>query len=128
LAATQRCICEFLCVQINLSAGEHVTAVEGTTGNFERVSDVVVTSLTFRTNTGRMYGPYGNTVGTPFSVPAANGACIVGFWGRSGWLLDAIGVYVRPCSSSNQTGGYNHRPYAMAMAPPTPEIQDIRLS
>uniref|UniRef100_M8D5X2 Uncharacterized protein n=1 Tax=Aegilops tauschii TaxID=37682 RepID=M8D5X2_AEGTA len=62
------------------------------------VRAVVVTSLTFRTDKGRTYGPYGKETGTPFSIPAANG-CIVGFWGRSGWLLDAIGVYIRPCQA-----------------------------
>ncbi|CAN6330365.1 unnamed protein product [Urochloa humidicola] len=95
---------------INLSEGEHVTAVEGTVGHFATVPGVVVTSLTFRTSAGTTYGPYGTTttVGTPFSVPAADGACIVGFWGRSGWLLDAIGVYIRPCSS-------NPAPYNKAM-------------
>ncbi|CAM0151249.1 unnamed protein product [Urochloa decumbens] len=87
---------------INLAAGEHVTAMEGTVGHFATVPGVIVTSLAFRTNTGRTYGPYGRTTAgtTPFSVPAADGACIVGFWGRSGWLLDAIGVYMKPCSSS----------------------------
>jgi len=86
-------------MQIKLSAGERVTAVEGTIGRFGGVPDVVITSLTFRTRTGRTYGPYGNTAaaaGMLFSVPAADGASIVGFWGRSGWLLDAIGVYVKP--------------------------------
>ncbi|CAL5098542.1 unnamed protein product [Urochloa decumbens] len=88
---------------INLAAGEHVTAMEGTVGHFATVPGVIVTSLAFRTNTGRTYGPYGRTTAgtTPFSVPAADGACIVGFWGRSGWLLDAIGVYMKPCSSSS---------------------------
>ncbi|KAG2614643.1 hypothetical protein PVAP13_3NG233134 [Panicum virgatum] len=91
---------------IKLSAGEHVTAVEGTIGRFGGVSDVVITSLTFRSSTGRTYGPYGNTAatGTPFSVPAADGASIVGFWGRSGWLLDAVGVYVKPRSSIVKPG------------------------
>nr|CAB3462914.1 unnamed protein product [Digitaria exilis] len=95
-------------VQIKLSAGEHLTAVEGTTGHVSNVAGAVVTSLAFRTSTGRTYGPYGSTAGTgtAFSVPVADGACIVGFWGRSGWLLDAIGVYLKPCggsSSSNTT-------------------------
>ncbi|CAO2143109.1 unnamed protein product [Urochloa humidicola] len=99
---------------INLSAGEHVTAVEGTVGHFATVPGVVVTSLTFRTSAGTTYGPYGTTTtaGTPFSVPAADGSCIVGFWGRSGWLLDAIGVYIRPsCSSSSS----NPAAYKQAM-------------
>ncbi|KAL6640719.1 hypothetical protein ACP70R_021842 [Stipagrostis hirtigluma subsp. patula] len=91
---------------IELYANEYVTAVEGTIGHFANVVDVVITSLTFRTNTGRTYGPYGGEsssgTGTSFSVPAANGACIVGFWGRSGWLLDAIGVYIKPsCFNSS---------------------------
>ncbi|CAN6325659.1 unnamed protein product [Urochloa humidicola] len=99
---------------INLSAGEHVTAVEGTVGHFATVPGVVVTSLTFRTSAGTTYGPYGTatTAGTPFSVPAADGSCIVGFWGRSGWLLDAMGVYIRPsCSSSSS----NPAAYKQAM-------------
>ncbi|KAK3119620.1 hypothetical protein QOZ80_9AG0672900 [Eleusine coracana subsp. coracana] len=97
---------------INLAAGEHVTAVEGTTGQFRggSVPDVVITSLTFRTSTDRTYGPYGGggdeeeEEGTRFSIPAASG-CIVGFWGRSGWLLDAIGVYIKPCPAAGMTQG-----------------------
>ncbi|KAF8706408.1 hypothetical protein HU200_030673 [Digitaria exilis] len=80
--------------------GEHLTAVEGTTGHVSNVAGAVVTSLAFRTSTGRTYGRTAGT-GTAFSVPAADGACIVGFWGRSGWLLDAIGLYIKPCGSSS---------------------------
>ncbi|XP_066340820.1 salt stress-induced protein-like isoform X4 [Miscanthus floridulus] len=90
--------------EIDLPSGEHITAVEGTTGHFANVLGVVITSLTFRTSSGRTYGPYGSVAGRShyFSVPVADGACIVGFWGRSGWLLDAIGVYMKPsCSSSS---------------------------
>ncbi|KAM3312118.1 hypothetical protein ACQJBY_032233 [Aegilops geniculata] len=84
--------------QINFASDEQLIAVEGTYGHCSYVRAVVVTSLTFRTDKGRTYGPYGKETGTPFSIPAANG-CIVGFWGRSGWLLDAIGVYIRPCQA-----------------------------
>ncbi|VAH93196.1 unnamed protein product [Triticum turgidum subsp. durum] len=84
--------------QINFASDEQLIAVEGTYGHCSYVWAVVVTSLTFRTDKGRTYGPYGKETGTPFSIPAANG-CIVGFWGRSGWLLDAIGVYIRPCQA-----------------------------
>ncbi|XP_066340822.1 salt stress-induced protein-like [Miscanthus floridulus] len=90
--------------EIDLPSGEHITAVEGTTGHFANVLGVVITSLTFRTSSGRTYGPYGSVAAGShyFSVPVADGACIVGFWGRSGWLLDAIGVYMKPsCSSSS---------------------------
>jgi hypothetical protein len=61
-------------VQIELSAGEHVTAVAGTVGRFGSVPDAVVTSLAFRTSTGRTYGPYGSrtaaAAAATFSVPA----------------------------------------------------------
>ncbi|KAI4997159.1 hypothetical protein ZWY2020_052501 [Hordeum vulgare] len=83
---------------INFASDEQLIALEGTYGHRSYVRAVVVTSLTFRTDKGRTYGPYGKETGTPFSIQDANG-CIVGFWGRSGWLLDAIGVYIRPCQA-----------------------------
>ncbi|KQJ89494.1 hypothetical protein BRADI_4g26056v3, partial [Brachypodium distachyon] len=79
-----------------ISPNEHITAVEGTFGRTRSDPRVIVTSLTFRTDKGYTYGPYGDVFGVPFSVPVANG-CVVGFWGRSGQLLDAIGVYIAPC-------------------------------
>ncbi|XP_066340717.1 uncharacterized protein [Miscanthus floridulus] len=96
--------------EIDLPSGEHITAVEGTTGHFANVPGVVITSLTFRTSAGRTYGPYGSVAAGShyFSVPAADGACIVGFWGRSGWLLDAIGVYMKPSCSSSDTAAYKN--------------------
>jgi len=93
--------------KIDLASGEYITAVEGTTGHFANVPGVVITSLTFRTSAGRTHGPFGSVAAGSshyFSIPAADDACIVGFWGRSGWLLDAIGVYMKPsCSSSYYT-------------------------
>jgi len=83
----------------NFASDEQLIAVEGTYGHCSYVPAVVVTSLTFRTDKGTTYGPYGKETGTPFSIQAAANGCIVGFWGRSGWLLDAIGVYIRPCQA-----------------------------
>jgi len=85
--------------QINFTSDEQLIAVEGTYGHCSYVSQVVVTSLTFRTDKRTTYGPYGKETGTPFSIQAAANGCIVGFWGRSGTLLDAIGVYIRPCQA-----------------------------
>ncbi|EAZ29534.1 hypothetical protein OsJ_13607 [Oryza sativa Japonica Group] len=86
--------------KIKLSADEQVTSVEGTIGRFRDVDEPVITSLTFRTNAGKTYGPYGGAsdkqAGTPFSIPVDNGGVVVGFWGRAGWLIDAIGVYISP--------------------------------
>uniref|UniRef100_A0A0D3FS45 Jacalin-type lectin domain-containing protein n=1 Tax=Oryza barthii TaxID=65489 RepID=A0A0D3FS45_9ORYZ len=68
---------------IKLSADEQVTSVEGTIGRFRDVDEPVITSLTFRTNAGKAYGPYGGAgdkqEGTHFSIPVDNGGVVVGF-------------------------------------------------
>ncbi|KAK3219991.1 hypothetical protein Dsin_013961 [Dipteronia sinensis] len=51
-----------------------------------------ITSVSFYTNKGK-YGPFGIEIGTAFGSPATDGK-IVGFHGRSGCYLDAIGVHV----------------------------------
>ncbi|KAK2639933.1 hypothetical protein Ddye_027728 [Dipteronia dyeriana] len=53
---------------------------------------VVVRSVSFYTNKGK-YGPFGSEIGTFFNSPVSN-AKVVGFHGRSGEYLDAIGVHV----------------------------------
>ncbi|KAK1661009.1 hypothetical protein QYE76_049168 [Lolium multiflorum] len=42
----------------------------------------------------RTLGPYGTEEGAPFELPAAGGR-IIGFHGRSGTFLDALGTYVK---------------------------------
>lgn len=54
----------------------------------------VIRSLAFKTNQ-MAYGPFGAAEGTPFTFPVDGGA-IVGFCGRSGCQLDAVGLYVAP--------------------------------
>nr|XP_023911647.1 jacalin-related lectin 19-like [Quercus suber] len=49
----------------------------------------VIRSLTFRSKK-RTFRPFGIEEGTPFSF-SMDGGLIVGFNGRSGWCLDAIG-------------------------------------
>lgn len=51
-----------------------------------------VRSLSFYTNKGK-YGPFGKEIGKFFSSPAPNGK-VVGFHGRSGFCLDALGVHM----------------------------------
>uniref|UniRef100_A0A7N2R7S9 Jacalin-type lectin domain-containing protein n=1 Tax=Quercus lobata TaxID=97700 RepID=A0A7N2R7S9_QUELO len=53
----------------------------------------VIHSLCFYTNKTE-YGLYGSEKGTPFSLPMEDGV-IVGFHGRAGQYVDAIGVYVK---------------------------------
>ncbi|PKI62310.1 hypothetical protein CRG98_017311 [Punica granatum] len=52
----------------------------------------IIRSLTLKSNK-RTFGPYGFEEGTPFTFPIEGGR-IVGFKGRSGWYLDAIGFHI----------------------------------
>ncbi|KAM7505700.1 hypothetical protein LguiB_004604 [Lonicera macranthoides] len=62
------------------------------------MGEVVIYSLTFETNK-KTFGPFGNKdekKGQHFKFPSTDGYKIVGFLGRSGSLLDAIGAYLEP--------------------------------
>ena len=67
-----------------LQADEYLTEVSGK-------ADSVVRQLTFKTNKGNTFGPYGTAAGTAFSV---TGKTIVGFFGRGGWAIDQLGFVV----------------------------------
>ncbi|EXB62068.1 hypothetical protein L484_002392 [Morus notabilis] len=71
---------------------EYLVNVSGIVNNVAGASPTpVIQSLTFETNL-RTYGPYGpKQGGTAFSLPIKKGL-IVGFSGRTGELLDAIGL------------------------------------
>lgn len=66
-----------------LDEGEVLTRMEGKT------SGVLVDQLTFYSNQGKQYGPYGRSCTMPFE---AEGTELNSFFGRSGKLVDAIGV------------------------------------
>lgn len=78
-------------LQINLHPNEYITSVKGHYGYYNVFN--VVKSLTFVTNL-QTYGPYGREEGVPFHLPAHDGK-IIGFHGKSGRLVDAIGTYVK---------------------------------
>ncbi|EEE52450.1 hypothetical protein OsJ_34606 [Oryza sativa Japonica Group] len=80
--------------QIRLGAFEHIKGLSGTVGSFGMLQNVI-TSLKFTTNLNRTYGPYGKGGGTPFVVPVEDAASIVGFFGRAGPCVEAVGVYIR---------------------------------
>ncbi|CAM0954200.1 unnamed protein product [Alopecurus aequalis] len=73
---------------------EHLTAVSGRYGPVAPGGSPVIRSLAFRTERWD-YGPFGAAAGegTPFEF-AVEGGVVVGFCGRSGWQLDAVGMYV----------------------------------
>ncbi|CAO2146569.1 unnamed protein product [Urochloa humidicola] len=68
----------------------YLKEISGTTGQVGSMSNII-TSLRFVTNKNKVY-TFGKTSGTPFSVPIQDGK-IVGFFGRAGDYLDAIGIY-----------------------------------
>ncbi|KAL6144592.1 hypothetical protein ACLB2K_055283 [Fragaria x ananassa] len=56
---------------------------------------VVLRSLKFESNK-RTFGPFGNQFGTPFTFKVKDSDRIVGFKGRKGRYLDAIGFHSKP--------------------------------
>jgi large repetitive protein len=72
-------------------AGEVLVRVFGRVG-----SSGVLAQVSFATNTGRVLGPYGTAQGvgtlTPFDYTVPAGRKVVGFTGRSGSSVNAIGV------------------------------------
>ena len=76
-----------------LAGDEYITEVSGKYGKF-------IDSLTIQTNKGQI-GHWGGDGGKyDFDFAAPPGYAIVGFYGRSGQFLDAIGVIVAPAPST----------------------------
>lgn len=75
---------------------EYITSVEGTYA-CAYITAVVITSLVFKTSTGRVSPRFGN----PGFVLENNGRKLVGFHGKSGDALDAIGAHFAPDTSSS---------------------------
>ncbi|KAL6890320.1 hypothetical protein ACP4OV_009083 [Aristida adscensionis] len=82
---------------IDFGPSEYVKEVSGTYGPCAPTRDVI-TSLTLVTNL-HSYGPFGQPKGVSFHTRVDKSSSIVGFFGRSGMYLDAIGVYVHPSES-----------------------------
>ncbi|CAL9108503.1 unnamed protein product [Musa acuminata var. zebrina] len=77
---------------ISLQEDEYLVGVEGSVDTMSEIT--LVRNLTLRTNK-ESYGPFGSSGGKPFSIPVASGK-IVGFFGRAGAMIDAIGLYLAP--------------------------------
>nr|XP_009770862.1 PREDICTED: putative late blight resistance protein homolog R1B-16 isoform X1 [Nicotiana sylvestris]XP_009770863.1 PREDICTED: putative late blight resistance protein homolog R1B-16 isoform X1 [Nicotiana sylvestris]XP_009770864.1 PREDICTED: putative late blight resistance protein homolog R1B-16 isoform X1 [Nicotiana sylvestris]XP_009770865.1 PREDICTED: putative late blight resistance protein homolog R1B-16 isoform X1 [Nicotiana sylvestris]XP_009770866.1 PREDICTED: putative late blight resistan len=85
-------------VVIEATPLEYLTGIKGTFGHYCGLS--VIKSLCFITNV-KNYGPFGcEAGGTPFSLVMKEGVAIVGFHGRCGAFLDAIGVYLQKLTPS----------------------------
>ncbi|MEM7619446.1 MAG: jacalin-like lectin [Pseudomonadota bacterium] len=72
-----------------LSHNEYILEIYGRFGSY-------IDSLTFRTNLGqiRRFGGQGGHVDFIYASPA--NYQIIGFWGRAGHIIDAIGVHIAP--------------------------------
>jgi large repetitive protein len=75
---------------VSWPSGEYLVRIYGTT------SGTIVGSISFVTNTGRIYGPYGTTAGTAFDYTVPAGTRVRGFTGASSGYLNAIGVAYGP--------------------------------
>lgn len=73
---------------LDLRAGERITQIDGRYGEF-------VDSINVRTNQGRVLSGGGGGGVDGYLYQAPTGFEIVGFFGRSGELMDAIGVVLR---------------------------------
>ncbi|TVU40811.1 hypothetical protein EJB05_14289, partial [Eragrostis curvula] len=84
--------------RIQLAVNEFVKDVSGTLDEYE--GETIVASIKLVTNI-KTYGPYGGKLRVsektkPFNVPVQEDSAVVGFFGRGGKYLNAIGVYVAP--------------------------------
>nr|XP_009763421.1 PREDICTED: putative late blight resistance protein homolog R1B-12 isoform X1 [Nicotiana sylvestris]XP_009763428.1 PREDICTED: putative late blight resistance protein homolog R1B-12 isoform X1 [Nicotiana sylvestris]XP_009763437.1 PREDICTED: putative late blight resistance protein homolog R1B-12 isoform X1 [Nicotiana sylvestris] len=99
---------------------EYLTCIKGTFGYCGGYS--VVKSLCFITN-AKNYGPFGCEAGTPFSLVMKEGGAIVGFHGRCGAYLDAIGVYLQKLTPPT----LSKEPEAKNIEPNEPVVEEIEI-
>ncbi|XP_027336411.1 jacalin-related lectin 3-like [Abrus precatorius] len=89
---------------------EFLKSIDGYFGSLSQWGVTFIRSLSFESNK-KIYGPFGVEQGTYFSLPMTGGK-IVGFHGRYGWHLDAIGVYLKssqqPSPSKTLSYSQNH--------------------
>lgn len=86
---------------------EYLTTVSGHVAPVVQGGSPVIRSLAFKSNK-RSFGPFGAEEGTPFTFPM-EGGMIVGFSGRSGRFLDAIGLYLSRIHCVNLYGTMHQR-------------------
>ncbi|KAI7729340.1 hypothetical protein M8C21_004794, partial [Ambrosia artemisiifolia] len=90
---------------VNRGTNEYLMSISGTSNYLFGSKTQVVTSICFMTNL-KLYGPYGNSYGAPFSHDVKDGV-VVGFHGRASDYINAIGVYVMPKSLALDSNSKN---------------------
>ena len=75
---------------------EYLTKISGTIGTFHK--DEVIGTLSFTTNRNK-YGPFGSKgdcyCKSSFELISEKNRAVVGFFGRQGNFINAIGVYYK---------------------------------
>ncbi|XP_075105260.1 jacalin-related lectin Calsepa-like isoform X2 [Nicotiana tabacum] len=107
-------------VVIEATPLEYLRGIKGTFGRCG--SYLVIKSLCFITTT-KNYGPFGSKTGTPFSFVMKEGGAVVGFHGRSGAYLDAIGVYLQKLTPPT----LSKEPEAKNIEPNEPVDEEIEI-
>lgn len=86
-------LCSYNDQEIKLEPDEYLVTIRGSLGKFNGVQ--VITSLVFVSNK-RSYAASGDAPATiNFNLPVNSGK-ISGFFGKYGWYLDTIGVFMAP--------------------------------
>ncbi|KAK1554266.1 hypothetical protein Q3G72_009931 [Acer saccharum] len=68
--------------------------LESITGSYDSIA---INTLCFKTHRGKQYGPFGTPNDGEKKINiSTKDSTIVGFFGREGALLDALGIYVKP--------------------------------
>jgi len=88
-----------------LEPGDHLTSIYIWADEPSRGASARVRGLRFNT-TRKSYGIYGAEIGKRYTVPI-NGD-IVGFYGRAGGEIDALGVFTRPPAGSGEVIKFNN--------------------
>ncbi|XP_010421310.2 PREDICTED: myrosinase-binding protein 2-like [Camelina sativa] len=84
---------------------ECITSVGGSYDHVTRYNAVLIKSLIFKTSYGRTSPTFGDSSGKEFMLEGKNGGKLIGFHGRSGQAIDAIGAYFSLVEKTAAMGG-----------------------
>jgi len=80
-------------LQFEVDADDYIVAVQVTYDKIFGYDSDIITSITFSTFKGKTSPPYGLDTENKFVLKEKNGGKLVGFHGRAGEILYALGAY-----------------------------------
>ena len=106
---------------ISLASGEYVVKISGST-NGDFVDQLTIVTKGPPNNKHTVYGHFGRAGNLSFAFEG----CVLGFFGRSGDLLDNIGVYtIKPAKKSPEFGKHIDTPFDDGINSVVPPIVGI---